>query len=197
VASGRSDVYVAAYTIRGAFKASLHESGIFRLAFTTQYFSTIRDRFPPAADRAVRKWRGPTTIRPGIRQFFIVALPATALRTYETVWESVEPVVWLTPPGDGEEINVALIGTMPDICVTGWPGKRAMGTELVGKLPLATGETLWLVSHRVAVSPDDATRVEAQLESAASITKSTPVDKRALMMGPTPDGVWWFRDVVV
>ena len=62
-------------------------------------------------------------------------------------------VIWLpnVPESKATELDIFLV--KPKTLVSGWPGKRFIGTSLIGAIPLESGETVWAVYWMVAM-PD-------------------------------------------
>lgn len=58
--SGGNDIYLAARHWADAIKVSLHQSGVWRLAWTDTYHSKISDQDAAANDRLIHRWNRPT-----------------------------------------------------------------------------------------------------------------------------------------
>jgi hypothetical protein len=122
------------------------------MAFTDQHPAG------PTIDRAFLKWRRKDNLAPGLAR--AVSLPVvsadatipcrTDSRRLEIVWKA-------PPPPDHLGVFTVLLGSSAS--TPGWPGRRAMGSELVYQEELGTGETLWVVWH---VEPMTAAHVEAR-----------------------------------
>jgi hypothetical protein len=111
--------------------------------------------------RRVHQWRRPAELTPGYTRALAIVQPVT-VATIElpaptdarmlTVAADAEPTmfdVWIERPGANPQ---------------GWPGKNAMGTALVGRIPLAGGAgACCVVSHQTALTPGSAT-LEAPTE---------------------------------
>jgi len=149
----KSDVYLAPRPIADAFKVSLHESGDWRLAFAEQFEKklTSEGRWREGESRKVAQWPRSTEIAPGCTLAFRVLVPASAVTIGADPDVLPNDLVWINPPAEERAVEVALIITEPRTPVDGWPGRRAMGTQLVGSLSLPTGETAWIVHREVDI----------------------------------------------
>ena len=75
------------------------------------------------------------------------------------------------------------------MAVSGWPGKRSVGTSLIGSIPLENGETIWAV-HWVVAMPDlsKAGKGIGQFYKGAGNKDLEAEGLRALVFGMEPDG---------
>lgn len=200
----KSDVYLAARPIAGALKASLHQSGVWQVSFTSEYVSTLRSRGSwPRASRHVDRWRRPTEISRGITLAFRIVIPASELRVNPIQIPDEKPVSWVLSPSSGHATEFDVFFTKPEVSVSDWPGKRRMGTEFISQALLSNGETLWLVYYYPEVTQGMLDRIE-QLR--AEIRNRPPewsrgeinMDRSTLRLivgGEEPDGSHYFMEV--
>jgi hypothetical protein len=146
VPKGKSDVYVSSRRLGNSVKVSLHEPGPSRFALTRE-FVRIGSYQPPAErdPRLAVEWERPRPKPP--RQ---VARPFAIIVPWDEVLErGVEEtgdVAWTPPPSEGMCVHFDLVYTPAGVTVTGHPGARSMGTELVGKVELENGEQVFITS---------------------------------------------------
>jgi hypothetical protein len=153
-ASGKSDVYVAVRSLAGVFKASLHESGVYRSAFTSAFETELGgESHLPKGTRLIDRWPRPSHPGHGTTLAFQILIPTTDLRPMTLLPEDFDQIQWIPTPKDNEIIEIAIVLTAPGVFHSGWPGSRSMGTQLIGSLLLASGETAWVV-HRVAADAE-------------------------------------------
>lgn len=152
-AGGKSDVYLACRSLGGVLKASLHESGNWHIAYSQQAFERdVKGAIPKFTDRFMEKWPRPSEIARGITLAFRIVTPWSAV-TNAVSGSKTKGVHWLpnAPKPRATEIDILLV--KPTTPVTGWPGKRSMGTSLIGSIVLSNAETVWAVC-RVVAMPD-------------------------------------------
>lgn len=148
---GKSDVYLANRALGKAVKTSFHESGYRQNAFI-EYFLRKEgvDEDKILDGRLIDKWHQPVELGKGITLEYRVVIPCSAV-TIPMVKGGFPKIQWIPAPAVRQAIEIAIIFTEPETLVTGWPARRSMGTELVGKLELENGSTVWLVYHQVEI----------------------------------------------
>ena len=187
-AAGKSDVYLACRELGGALKASFHESGNWQIAFDDRFLRTHTD-YPSTRwnTRFVSKWPRPRSIAPGTTLAFRILTPRAAVCPKPSAREG-SGIVWIAPPPNGKAVEVDVIITSPSTRSSSWPGKRAMGTQLVGRLETASGETVWVV-HRLTEMPALPTlRGQPRYFSGATAADLKAPGLRAILIGTEPDG---------
>lgn len=194
-------LYIAARRIANSFKASLHPVG-WRIAFSAQHADSAQSLVPRGTDRAVRKFDRPAELAPGVTRAFSVLIPAAAALVPAYGGSERGDIVWLpTPPAD-HVTEVSIILTNPNTRTTGWPGKRGMGTSLVGRLHLANGESAWVVYRE---RPEEAGerdtwvgwrhRVRDLVSGSPALRDSDPFELVGVALGEGPDGSWFFAEL--
>jgi len=102
---------------------------------------------------------------------------------------NVKGVIWLpnAPEPKATEIDIFLV--KPTTPVSEWPGKRSMGTSLIGSIPLESGETVWAV-YWVMALPEltTATKGTGWFYKGKSEKDLEGEGLRALVFGTEPDG---------
>ena len=197
-AQQNSDVYLACRALGGSLRASLHQSGRWHIAYSQQAFEQkVQGALPQFSDRFIEKWPRPRDIAEGITLAFRIVTPWSAV-TLPIEVDSSKDIVWLpnAPEPRATEIDILLV--TPTTPLTGWPGQRSLGTSLVGSLPLANGETAWVV-HWVVDMPDltGATKGTGRFYKGASEADLYGEGLRALVFGTEPDGSRVMYDCLV
>jgi len=190
--SRRNDVYIFARVIGGSIKVSLHEDpDHWRLAFTREHVDRHADRRP-------KEWHRPSEFALGLTQAFAVYVPESELISSVRVAAETETseILWLPPPESGAATQITWIYAKPEAAVAGWPGRRSMNSSLVGRMPLASGEVVWVVAHQLPVTDTIREKVDAWHGALCSVTRSSGhSDLRANLFGSDPSGLRWFIDL--
>jgi hypothetical protein len=101
--AGKSDVYVANRQIASILKFSLHESGIWRLAFTEQYASDRVASGEEIGDRVQHRWLRPPETQPGWTHAMSIVIPVSDLRDYGKRIDYGREISWRSAPGPGTQ----------------------------------------------------------------------------------------------
>lgn len=111
---------------------------------------------------------------------------------------------WQPSAAPGSVIYFTLLYTAPGVVCSGWPGRRAMGAQLVWQTELSSGTVVWLVTHEALLPEEQQRRIERYrvalrdgMRQARPIENEDVADVRALLSGPDDDGSWFFCDLVV
>jgi hypothetical protein len=138
VGATRSDVYVSKRSTGSIFHVSLHEN-------PDHWHIKGRSRSSGDSQEVWLRWDRPNEFAPGfVRALDLTVTPAVIDKPLghrkQTYWYQfpgperwVQFNVWLEHPLANRDDS--------------WPGKRAMGTQLVGRLPLSSGWTVCVVAH--------------------------------------------------
>ena len=182
---GKNDVYLGCRELRGALKASLHQSGQWHVAFDGLFLqrNAVPEEWPT---RFVASWDRPPEAAPGLTLAYRIITPFAAV-TAEVLSEQND-IVWIPPPPDGHIVETVVIITKAGGTTTGWPGKRSMATRLVGRFELDNGETVWIVT-RVDVQPISETQLNrARFFHGKAKADVTWPGLRGIAFGVEPDG---------
>ena len=202
--SPKSDIYVAARSLGGIIKVSLHESREWRTAFTFEYASEKFDEaIPVSQSRLIEKWERPSEISPGVTLAFRIVIPNHDLVSIPVEASSAMKINWISPPIDDDLTEVAIILTHPNVVTSNWPGRSKMGTQLLTSYDLANGEKLWLVYLYGTTSSewhDDRKRFQVQLASTKPkisnlIGNIRSKGLRIMVGGSYPDGSRYYLDL--
>lgn len=198
-APGKSDVYITSRVVRGEFKASLHQSGKWRIGFTSEHVAGPNPLIPPTKDRALLKWSRPTPFDNGVTNAFQIIVPATEVTNFSP--PDTDEIIWVPRPGDDFETMFYVTFTSTTTRVTDWPGKRAMNTGLIGSFVLANGDTVWITTLDIPLR-DSTTHVlklrreqmREEIEKRGITAK--PGELRSLAIGVEND-VGFFAEVAI
>jgi len=146
VPKSKSDVYVSSRRLSNSVKVSLHEPGPSRFALTKEFVN--RGTFQPPEDRDRRlahEWERPRTRPPNsaVRPLALI-VPWDEVRERDV--EESGDVVWVPPPAEGTAIHFDVVYVPVGMPVTGHPGARSMGTQLIGMVELENGERVYVTS---------------------------------------------------
>lgn len=142
---GKNDVYLTCRKLGGVVKASFHESGSWHIAFASGRFPSMFEDPDRPQSRFAMRWSRPPELSPGVMLPCRVLVPWYAPTVPESTSDST--VMWVQTAPPGKALEFAVILTSAATCVTGWPARRSMNTELVGKITLDSGDRVWVVYH--------------------------------------------------
>jgi len=189
VPKGKSDVYASSRRIANSVKVSLHEPGPSRFALTSEFVREQAFVAPEGRDaRLAVEWNRPRT-SPGraVRPFAIVVPWDEVLDRDD---DDTDGVVFTPPPPAGHAVHFDIFYVPPGMPVTGHPGARSMGTELVGEVVLANGERVFVTSVVRELSAESRAAVE-RLRSVRVVDGGGNTIERTGVMGfgtePNPD----------
>lgn len=152
--SGRashSDVYLATRNLAGTVKVSLHESGRWQWSLTSEFAQTAsgEDVVSQSRGRHFSIWDRPPEFAAAHTLAFRVFFPRSELRPLRHQ-AMTKPVTWIPAPEHGHYIDVAIL-LGPHTDPHEWPGKDAMGTQLVDYIRLSSHETVFVVWQELPV----------------------------------------------
>jgi hypothetical protein len=146
------EVYLACRALGGFLKASMHQSGAWHVAYTPRaYAQLVEGLVTPERGRFIERWPQPAPISPGVILAFRVVTPSSSVTL--DITDRDRNVTWVPScaPPNAIEADVFLISAGTP--VTGWPGKRGMGSNLIGEFKLENGNSVWAV-YRTIQMPD-------------------------------------------
>lgn len=202
--ASKSDIFISPRNTAGLIKASLHESGIWRFAFTAEYAEREFGKEHEVHDtRLIDRWERPNDIAPGVTLAFRIVIPGSDLHVSPMPSSDRKQLSWIDPPIENQLVEIDLIITEPNVRTTDWPAKNGMGTSLLSSSILPSGETLWLVYLYADIEEGwilDRERFRAQLRRvkprfvhASSLLKAG--NPRFMVMGFYQDGSRYFMDL--
>lgn len=149
-----------------------------------------------SAGRFIDQWPRPTEFAPGVTLAFRIVTP----------WSSVNipldsgklpPTSWIPGPPEGKATEIDLLISEPNLGSGGWPGKNKMGTQLIGTLPLESGEVLWAVHHVINMPNLGKHRARPKFYRGRSIEDLKGKRYRLLLFGNEEEGSRVIYDCVV
>lgn len=155
VRTGKSDIYLVCRTLGSKLKASLHDSGNWHYAYTQETFKEkVEGLLPKQTDRFIEKWTRPASIANGITLAFRIVTPSSSVsQSINEISNINGDIIWIpnAPKSKATEIDIFI--TAETTPVTNWPGKRSMGTSLIGSFRLENSQNVWVV-YMVIDMPD-------------------------------------------
>lgn len=142
----KNDVYLSSRTLAGTLKVSLHQSGDWRIAFTSEYAkSQIESGIWPEQARRLDQWQRPAFKNNGILKALSILVPSSDLEDYPQNISNSKPVSWITTSAVGTTIEFWVIFSKVAYELGNWPYKSKLGTKCLDSFPLANGEIVWIV----------------------------------------------------
>jgi hypothetical protein len=139
----QDDIYVGTTGTDGELKASLHDSGDFRVAFTQEHARSDR-ALVKRRKRVIARWK-PLDIAAGVWCLFSVRQPWSSVN----MSYALDPHVRLVPgPTEGFETVASVYAANRNVRVN-------FDAQVIGSLTLPTGATAWVRVTECQI-PDDA-----------------------------------------
>jgi hypothetical protein len=146
--NNKSDVYLASRSQGGSFKVSFHAKCNWRFAFTKEMYLKEKEYNPDwRKDRLIEEWAKPKPLSEGVTLAYRIITPWSSVRI--PIRKTAENIVYIPNAPENKAIEIYIIITSPNINITGWPGKRAMNTSLVGSFLIDNGDTIWVVYKEI------------------------------------------------
>ena len=154
---GTSDVYIAARTLGGSLKVSLHESGVWRYAFSEEHWEGQAST--GNKDRMIERWNRPPPID-GITSAFMVVVPTSEIglprhQLPERAKKYTRDVTWVPPAPEGFATHFIVMYTEQDGPV---PGDEV---RFVSRFELPNRQTVSVMVHEQAISEEQQQQLEA------------------------------------
>jgi hypothetical protein len=189
--ANKNDIYVAARTIAGQQKFSLHESGRWRYAWTEPGAA----EFGIVEDRAIDRWDRPEPDHIGWTKSLSIWVRSEDV-TDVTGDTSNGGVVWVPAPPSGRVAGIHIA------VVTANLGEATLhGTDIVGVLGMPNGEAaLILASYRDLDQHEQDLITAARQKALASVITNDQILRlnepgtRLAIFGSDPGGLRWVFD---
>ena len=197
-----SDIYVAVRSVAGIIKASLHQSGLWQVSFTSQYFHRNDTKPFLDGDRHFSMCPRPGEVMLGVTRAFTIYFPTSELGIAHSVSDK-KAVYWLSAAEKDSWIAAELMLTSPNAPKTSWRSEDGAELPVIDHMTLPNGENLWLVCR---VVPENVsilsklTEIRIQIREDRSLSlKDADWDphlskERIVLMGKTGDGTNFFVD---
>ena len=199
-----SDVYIAARSVAGELKASLHQTGQAHVALTSERV----DRRGPGptleAGRYFDKWRRLKADASPVRAF-TVYFPTSEL-TPPAVEAIAKPVVWLPAASSGCALAVEVFFVPDAMSEASWQTPEGAPMHVMLRMPLPSGETLCAVTREVHIKPGVYEQLEhvrararddAELALPAEQWNRATSTMRYILIGADDDGSRFFVDAAM
>lgn len=148
----KDDFYLTCREFKGAMKVSFHEIGKWHLGFDKTFLDKNAPKDSPLLiDRLPLKWREPPELPSGIILALRILVPEYVITVPKK--EERKPLVWIPSPPIGKTVQILIYLAHPSVKVSSWPGAKAMGTKLVGKIELDSGKKVWVVHMVIDLPP--------------------------------------------
>jgi hypothetical protein len=154
----KNEVYISAWSLASDVKISLHSSGDWREALTTEHAAKGSPFVAPGQDRTIDKWQRPAEFVAGATKAFMIVVPSSEVTTprhpeANTAFRQKlggKAVVWVPAAPEGYATHFTVLFTRPEATAAtlpGWPGRKSMGTRFIWRTELPNGQSMWVVSH--------------------------------------------------
>jgi hypothetical protein len=145
--AGKNDVYLACRELRGALKASLHQSGQWHVSFAASFLpaKAVAEEWPT---RFVETSARPNELSSGFTLAYRIVTPYAAVNAGMSDGED-QGIVWIPPPAEGHAVETIVAFTHSAPRNMDWPGRRSMGTDLVGAFSLDNGHVVWIIAREI------------------------------------------------
>lgn len=194
---GKNDIYILNRALGGTIKTSLHESGQCHTAFIGKFYNeNFAEVEKDERGRFVQKWSKPNELAEGLTLVFRIVTPSSSANKNISD-ETHKEIFWIPNAPENMATEIDIIITTPDVLVSGWPGGKSMGTQLIGKLELDNGDTVWFV-YMYTEMPKFPERMSGELRlfNDESIDEIKNGNLKAMLFGDNPDGSKVIYDVV-
>lgn len=146
-----SDAYLTARTVGGLLKLSMHASGEWISAFTSES-GVYLDK---TGSRRHSTWHRPAEFAPGWTHGPVVDVPWVSWRDDLRPKESFpSDVVWFPEPKRNKKVMFNVLfaagGNDDDAAAVSQPGDR-----ILASLSMSNGETVWLQARQAVMTPDE------------------------------------------
>ena len=178
-----NDVYLGAREALRAFKVSLHESGIWRIAWVEDL-----KRPDSASDRVIVKWNRPGEFAPGwTPSVGIVLSSVQPARPFKPRGIDDDRLTWFQPPASGKKLLFKVLFSPSGFTKSDLRGVSLKQDRLATCMDKSDGERVWLVAREGDLSDFE----RHQVRDAMSTTRIH------LKPGASGDGVRGSRVLLV
>jgi hypothetical protein len=147
-----SDVYLAARDVAHLFKFSLHKTGEWISAFTSQS-GVVSTK---SGSRRHFTWTRPPEFTPGWVQGPAVAIPWVKWRgQFQPTGKPPLDTLWVPGPARKRKLLFNVLISAATVPAEGINSVSQPGDWIVGSLPLSNGETVWLQARQAGISSDE------------------------------------------
>jgi hypothetical protein len=164
----------------GNIKVSLHASGDWRHAFSSEHYKKPAPFAPSKRRRVIKRWSRPREFALGYTRAFQILIPDQHIVTPQDDGIHGLGVHWIERPGSDRELCLSFI--LGPLTAAGWPGRDTMGTQLITQRDLGSGERLWILAHSYELA---GARAAALDDVSRNLRLHFADEPRALFSNPT------------
>jgi hypothetical protein len=157
-----SDTYLAARIAAHLFKLSMHKSGQLSMHKSGQWISAFTSQSGVVVDKETgsrrhRTWTRPPEFTPGWVQGPAVVIPWVKWRgQFQPIGQPPPPdTVWVPGPARKRKLVFNVLFAAATVPADAIKSVSQPGDWIVGSLPLANGETVWLQARQAGISSDE------------------------------------------
>jgi len=193
--TGKRDVYLTSRPLGHAMKLSLHESRRWHVGFHAVKKDVLFSPETAPPSRFLGVWD-----RSGVS-----AAPSVLAARVCFPWSSPSqppcdaPVGtrWLACAGKGEMVEVAIFLVNVPVARDDWPGKSAMGADLVGRIPLDGGGEVIIVSRTAEMWQESLAKSGTPSYFRGKSKADLLEANRIVAWGDSPDGSITFIETIL
>jgi hypothetical protein len=147
----KADVYLVCRELRGALKASMHESGSWHFGYTkaaaSKYFHDV-ESFENA--KYIEMWRSPQPAVNGATVAFRIVTPWSSVRT--PITGNDKDVTWIPNCSKPNATEIYIVICPFEITNSeNWPGTNSTGTSLIGYYEIDNIQSVFCVYKYIAM----------------------------------------------
>lgn len=140
---------MAARHVMGSAKLSMHSSGKWRWAMTSE--EAARRQLTAGQDRVITRWEQPAPVAPGWVRAATICVPSSSLRSLAPEKSPKKGVISFWSPGPrSREVWFDVFIKSPDAPALTFNNI----TELVGRIDLPSGGAIWVIGTEWEVTPE-------------------------------------------
>jgi len=152
----RNEVYIGARDALTVFKVSLHNSGIWRIAFVAEL-----EREDADSDRVIVRWRRPSEFVAGwTSSIGILVSSIQSQQPFESLPINDARVQWFAPPKNGQKLLFKVLFSSPDFSEKDLDKVVLKEDRLVARLVKDNGEVVWLVVREENLTPVEIEKIQ-------------------------------------
>jgi hypothetical protein len=181
----KQGAYLSTRVMTSLFKVSLHQSGVWRMAYTRE--SGILAE--ASTDRVERRWQRPAEFTPGWTQGPSIIVPSTPLQRGFPANLEAKGTKWYQPPAGGRKLVFTVLLSARGVPPEDWRRVTRQGDEEVGRVSLPYGETVWLAARYAAIERDEETEANRLLRDIRiHVAHSDTIDGASVQVVNDPPG---------
>jgi hypothetical protein len=184
---GNSNVYIAARVLGGVVKVSLHQSGVWRFAFTDEHWEGGSAPEVGEGDRLIERWNPPQSYQ-GVTAAFMIAVPSAEIGMPrrplpESAQKYTKNVKWVQPAPKGFATHFIVMYIEPGVPV---PGD---GVQILSSFVLSDRRTVSVMLLEQAISAEQQRQIESARQSIIQLVRQgRAADRSSLEAALEPRG---------